>query len=380
MPITEIGRIPQPISAEDRVILAACGSLSNAAPCEHLLSRELDWDQIVRTAVHNRVISLLQRAIGQHPEVPSMIRDQLSLHSLRNELLVMRAKKAFESALPALVKVTDVTLLRGLAFAYSIFRNEVYRELGDFDFWIHAPVQKSVSGYLVDHHYVPESIQRSCDPFLVEFHYNLNMNALWCSNTARLDHRAMWAERQTVSIAGCSVGLLSAEDTFLYLCLHNVHKGLVRLYRLTDMLLLLRHSTLDWDKIAGRAEPAGIGRCVWAHGLLLNGLQPGAVPSELIERFKPSWLSRSLRGLLSYSLIMHDPNPALTGPDRSLLKNSHKQLLVRTLLIRSDNAHKILVGPCLRGAYYGYSALCRLPGLEACKQGAQRWLTMNIGT
>jgi hypothetical protein len=356
MEIADISRLRD----EDRLLLWACGG-DRAERADDVVSARTDWNYLITMALRNRVIVPLSMQLGESSTVPREVRRRLVAHRQSVGRAVAHAKASFEQVVPAIVELTDVILLRGIAYAYTLYRDHPARRIGDIDLLVNRPTTYSLSGWLADHHHVPRHIQGRCAVSL-EFHVDLNVNSSWCSRVGRLRMAQLWERRQFLSVAGCTVGTLAPEDNLVYLAYHNVAKGFVGLYRFVDLIALIRTTPPEWDVVIERARTYKVARALWINSVMINVIRPGTVPDRVINTLEPSHVTRSTIGrLFSVTRVMHDPNVARRYGQRTMVPNAAKSLLVRAVLIRPATAHNVLFGTAYRHAFRWYGSLFRLP-------------------
>jgi hypothetical protein len=348
-------------SPEDRLMWLGAVDLADPAEVENLVRTEgFDWARLLTNARDNRVLVRLADSLMNHPSIPHNLKAALAFYENKVRESVERDRVAFERALPAIVRLNQVILLRGMAHAYTLDRDRPTRLIGtDVDLVIDRPQYPSVSGRFLDHHHIPKDVQALSPPRL-EYHHNLNFKSSWCVRLARIDMKELWDRRRVLRIAGQDVGLLAVEDDIVYLSFHNVAKRFVGLYRFVDLVRMIREHDVDWEAVVERAVRYKVGRCVWANLVIVERLSPGLVPAGVLERLEPSgWMRAILRRLFAPELITQDSRRIPGHSLGKLAQAVRRGLLYRVLLVRPGNAAKILVGPINLTLFQLYSGADR---------------------
>ena len=170
------------------------------------------------------------------------------------------------------------------------------------------------NGYLFDPHY----------PRPVELHLQL-----WETGWRGLGVRPLpniWADGQTVVVAGRPMLTLSHENTAIHLSMHFAGHLIEREARLNQLLDLARfvHQVpdLNWDKITGRAAAAGVGRFLFASLFLAHEIFASPLPPA------PAWKELEREAPLAFRewLIENGVEDVLTSSCRQRRKGQDYQL------------------------------------------------------
>jgi hypothetical protein len=354
------------VSDEDALFWLCCRSLQAPVDPEALdaLAGRVDWDVILSTCIENRATVWVADQVLHAAATPAWAKARFAAEVETVARAVRKVTMAFEEAVPTIVQRHEVTLLRGIAYAHTIYKRRVVRRLGDIDLLIDTPTVASISGLLNDHHHVPQELRDRWP--MVRFEYHHDLNACWGVRIASFDMRELWARRRLLQVNGCSVGVLAAEDDFTYLCFHNVVKGFVRVYRFVDLLQIAKTRDLDWNVIIERAHRYGVSGPVWINCVAVNQFWPGTVPLEVVQAVKPAAAqARLLLHAFSGHAILHDPNPALRNEHSSRILQFRKVCFVQAALLRKENIIALTLACAVRLLTDLYSRVYAAPLLGA---------------
>jgi hypothetical protein len=327
------------LRSEDSLLyLAAAGTAEAVEKIGQIASTGVDWVRLLKCAEANRVVVSLAHCLVGCDAVPAKVKWMLVAYELRLQQSINAQKDEFERVLPTILRDNEVILLRGISYAYTIYKDIPIRPIGDVDLLVDMPVTLSFYGHISDHLVVPQEVRESCKLLYLEYHRDLNINAWWYSSLSRIRMSELWERSLPLTIAGHHVRLLSREDAFIYLSYHNVAKGFCRLYRFVDMLHILADGSLDWDAIVDRSKQYKLTSSVWANCVMLNTLRPGTVPAQVVRQIQPGSIVRRLVGrTFSPEAVIHFHH-----------RRSPSSLLVRLLLVRLGIAHKVVFGDVFR--------------------------------
>jgi hypothetical protein len=322
----------------------------------------VDWEGVLRIFAENKIVRAASRCLMSEPAVPRVVKQQLAAMGLQVQSSSEGTISAFESVLPYLEKLDDLILLKGTAFWYDLYKGSRFRHVGDIDLLMDKIAPASVRGRLLDHYPVPQEVSSRVKNLFLEFHHDFNVFGGFL--VLRIDMRGLRDRCRFIQVGGCSVGLLSPEDDFLYIAYHNVREGFCGLYRFLDLREIIRRNQLDWQVIQERAIQWGLARSVWSNGLALSLLFGEGLPDKVLLRLAPRPLMQKLlTRLLNLDLLVRDPNPTLPSSHRSITKNWKKQVLVLLVLVNPWNWHKLLVGRLVHPMFGLYRALIKVAGL-----------------
>jgi hypothetical protein len=359
-------------AVEDPAAPRALAQLATSGP---------DWWGLLATMQYNRCLMYIEQQLLDSPVVPAEIKAAVMLQAETVRADDRRLRRRFEAMLPVILRHGPVVLLRGVANAYTMYREVARRPIGsDVDLLIDKPPLPSFSGWLQDHWAIPEEVQELFPP-RIELHRDLNVKSSWGVRVGAMDMRAMWERRRPIVVAGHEVGVLAPEDGLIYVAQHNALKGLVRLYRFVDLVDWITYEALHWEEVIERSREYRVAPAVWINLRIVNQLRPGTVPDEVVRRLEPGTLRRRfVERMFKLESVLHDPTPlpddwvgyrgakgAATpgspGAPRASrrMRRIRKGLLLRMLVTRPGNAHRVLLGPLFDASFKAYSRVARWP-------------------
>ncbi|MGI9534593.1 MAG: nucleotidyltransferase domain-containing protein [Thermodesulfobacteriota bacterium] len=276
---------------------------------ENLTSSELEF--IIDQAVHHRVVNIVSSAFNSKffaniPEdiinrVNELNREEvIKIMYLTNELTELN--KEFNS------KEIEYILLKGLALGADLYGDLNLRQIGDLDLLVRKEdidkaatlllnrgynyffdltdrqrkIYENSSIYLSDHdmHY---SFFHPVKKVSVELHWSL-MPEKYSFYQKTKD---VFDRKKTINIEGNEINSLSEEDLLLFLSLHGVKHGWLRLFWLCDIARFLKvKDKVDLACVIRRAESLNCSRSLF---LALNSSElviPGQLNEELIGYIK----------------------------------------------------------------------------------------------
>ena len=151
------------------------------------------------------------------------------------------------------------------------------------------PLPKLIPNVVNDHHTRYENLNSKLP---IEVHWE----DILIDDLVPRDLPAMWRRAVPITIEGVAVKTLCLEDHLLHLCAHAHHHRFEYLYRISDLLFILRDhfDEIDWDLFLEtvRIEEAQVP--VYFSFRLVSQLYGLALPEELMDQLKPDSLRRWL--------------------------------------------------------------------------------------
>lgn len=260
-------------------------------------------------------------ASGEAAEALKTAAKQRRFDALRNSRETVRLSNALSAA------AVRHVVLKGAPLAYQLYGDVAARDSKDIDLlvdaaqWDAARAVVEAAGYAPHRDYPasgPGALATKDSSFIdraagieVELHHRLfDIPALLPRTFAEL-----WTDRVTVAMGGTDVPVLSARDTFLYLCGHGAESAWFRLKWLQDIARI--RDVARADAIAGHVAAAramGFGRVVTS-ALILSGQIYGSSGDALDAD----------RGTMR---IVERARAALDAPEGAAHERSLGQLLV----------------------------------------------------
>ena len=227
----------------------------------------------------------------QMAEKYQMIKSVLSLLKVRQiDFLVLKGPAIAEACYPepSLRYFTDLDLLARPADRERIdiaLRELGYRlEAGHID-----PLPRLIPQTVLDHHTRYEHDQ-------IKFPVEVHWEDILIDDLVPRDLPGMWHRAMPVSIEGVAVKILSLEDHLLHLCAHAHHHRFENLYRVTDLLFILRdrYDQIDWGQFCETVALEEAQVPVYYSFCLVNDLYGVSLPEDLMAQLKPDGLRRWL--------------------------------------------------------------------------------------
>ncbi len=336
---------------ELRILLVACKPIiseQEKAYLKELASGDLDWALLLQGADVNRVAYYLCKHMLPFAEDDNLKKVMFSQVATTMQH-VHRLKECFEKVLPALLKdQEDILLLRGIAYYYDMYKEQAPRLAGDIDLLIKNPSRFSITGFFRDHYPVAEEVQALVPEDMdVEYHRDLGVYTYWGLRTANFPMKSFWQRAHELEVNGSKLKVLDPLDNFLYLCHHNLTKGMIKLYRYCDLYEIIEHHKLDLPLIAERAKEYQVNGAVWINLKILQDIYGESFVSDslLAQLGVSDKAQQKMLELLDYQSIMFDPNPVLQYRFADAQANRKRITLIRLGLKSPYNFWKMWFTP-----------------------------------
>lgn len=319
-------------SPDLRFVVAAARLASGSAvgpTLNHAGAQVRNWDVVHRGLAHHGLVGLAVPRMRHTDAVPATTLAALTtehgahvvgvMHRMRELVRIARALDAagirhlFIKGIALSVQLYADPLARGgrdidVMVERSRMRDaeEILRDL-DYELPIHAaPTDPDVTEPAKESGWVHRESR-----ILVELHDRL------CDNHALLpwDFEMLWAERETLRIAGMAVPAMARRRLPVYLAVHGIRHGWQRLLWLVDLATVLG-GPAAWEEAMDDAAPLGLEGMMLHVGWALHHWLARPVPDALLMRGKRRIDVRLLNGLVAR---FHDgPNWYETQPRHSV--------------------------------------------------------------
>jgi hypothetical protein len=292
---------------EEQLLLACARTIIDAATAERirtLSDGNIDWQYTLTQATLHRIVPLVCQSLSEicSEQVPAEVLKQMREHSsfsARYNLYrtgeLIKLQRLFErngiAALP----------FKGPILALAAYGNLGLRDYGDLDILVRPQDVLKTKQLLLGCGYrlvsqpgsrkEPRFSQRNKDIIFDSHDGRVRVELHW-RLTGRhfdfpLDLNSLWAQPETISLAGSEVRTLAPEDLLLYLCMHGSRHGCERLLWISDVAELLRtHPVMDWESLMRKSSRLGSRRTL-ALGLILardvSGLE---LPEDVWRKVK----------------------------------------------------------------------------------------------
>lgn len=256
-----------------------------------------DWDIVQRGLVHHGLIGLAAPALLRAGFMP--VAACAALEAARRAHFVGAMRRLQE--LVRIARALDAAgiryvFIKGIALSIQLYGDPVARGGRDIDVLVERERTRDAEAILRELDYVPPIHASPARPdedtppkesgwvhgesrILVELHDRL------CENPALLpwNFEALWAERETVTIAGVAVPTMTRRRLPIYLAVHGVRHGWQRLMWLTDLAVLL-DSDAAWDETLATATKEGLEGMMLHVGWALHHWLARPVPASVLAR------------------------------------------------------------------------------------------------
>ncbi len=261
----------------------------------------LDWEYIVSTALHHRVMPLLYRSI--HNVCPESV-PNIILERLRKYFLANAARNVLQTA--QLLKLLDLledqgvvaVPFKGPALAEAVYGDVALRQFCDLDILVsrrNAPMaydllmsqgfqpevrlsSKQIGAYL-QKEYSFTSFSNN-GKVIVDIHWEMTGRYTACPFDLQLSEDRL----EYVTLNGKRIRQLSAEDLLVYLCLHGTKDCWSCLNAVCSLAELIRsHPKMDWVYVKRLARKMRCQRMLSLGLLLAHGLVGASLPTSVLE-------------------------------------------------------------------------------------------------
>jgi hypothetical protein len=283
-------------AAETALLRALVRSSSETAPIG-ALAETIDWPLLVAAAERHRLAPLVFEGLSRFPSLPAGVRARLeNLRNLELAKSVVRLHHVEELGGIALREGLDLHLLKGAAFATTLYRDPGLRPMSDIDV-LSSPAafdrwsrELETLGYcLVDVSDHASCYRRRATGVLVELHRALTS----ASDFLGLDTRAL-LERSRPLEGGLRT--LSWEDHLLHLSLHASFQHGFRQAGLNawDAFIITERDDFDVASFLERARAPRLAPWVYG-GLAMTGAVFDGPRLAAIRRALEDSVPRSIR-------------------------------------------------------------------------------------
>ena len=279
-------------------LLVACCHNAEKSDLIPLLTPDLKWDRVIKSAEHHRLLPALCAALASRNRLPSALRVRAHKHAwriLHFTVELTKIARCFEQhGIPFLAH-------KGLALAQVLYSDPAMRQFGDLDLLVKPQDVPQARSALMELGYEPglrlsarqeKSYLRSgyeyvfglnSERYLVEVQWQIVPR--FCAINFDIDE--LFNRAMQVEVDGARVRTLGYEDQLLVLCVHAAKHEWAQLGMLRDILTLTQFD-LDWKWITAEARGLGISRILQVSLLAVRELffvdLPEAVESIPVSR------------------------------------------------------------------------------------------------
>ena len=258
---------PRRFDPEFELVLACCGH-AGQFDITSLLTPDLDWERVLESAEHHRLIPAMHSALVGKNGVPSTLRVRAHKHAwrvLHFTVELTKIARSFEQ------RGIEFLAHKGPALAQLLYGNPAMRQFGDLDVIVRAQDFARAKDALTESGYDPglrlsvrqeKSFLRSgyecsfglkSERNLVELQWQIVPR--FCSMNFDID--ALFSRSTQIELDGLSLRTMGREDLLLVLCVHAAKHAWAQLGMLRDIAALTNFN-LDWSWIVAEARRLGI--------------------------------------------------------------------------------------------------------------------------
>jgi len=269
----------------------ACCDRANQFDITSLLTPDLDWQRVLESAEHHRLIPAMHAALAGKNGVPSTLRVRAHKHAwrvLHFTVELMKIARCFEQ------RGIEFLAHKGPALAQLLYGNPAMRQFGDLDVMVRPRDFARAKDALIALGYDPalQLSVRQEKSFLrsgYESSFGLNsernlVELQWqivprfCSINFDID--ALFSRSIQVKLDAVPLRTMGHEDLLLVLCVHAAKHEWAHLGMLRDIAALTNFS-LDWDWMLAEARRLGILKILQVSFFALSELFNTSLPMQL---------------------------------------------------------------------------------------------------
>ncbi len=284
---------------EANLLLACARRFTGRDPAElrEALAQHLNWPAILELADAHSVMPLLFRALEQESpdRIPPQIRARFERHARTN--LIQTAELLKILKLLEQHRIPTIAL-KGPVLAQWGYGDLALREFSDLDLLIrreHVAPAKDVlikAGYRLRsgiHSSSKNGLLRSKDGELIFESVNrgINIDLHWKLFPdyfpESLDPEELWQNLASVPLGGQAVPTLSPENTLLFLAGHGGKHRWERLVWICDFTVILKRTSIDWNRLLAHARQAHIERMLFVGVQLASDILGANLPQGVLH-------------------------------------------------------------------------------------------------
>jgi hypothetical protein len=242
-----------------------------------LIRQELDWGALLKMAAFHEIVPLLYQGLSPFkadldPQGWQALRGAYLENATRNVFLSKTLLQTLETLRQAGI---EALALKGPALAVLVYGDLVMRQYVDLDILIQPTNFNRAADILTQNGWLrPFQLSDAQKTWLVRTendlsftrtgaHLELHWDVAEKGVRSGIPRDLWWTNVQPVELLERPVPTLSAENTFLYLCLHGCKHGWLKFKYLADLAYFYQASSgLDWEVVLQQARRLGLLRSV----------------------------------------------------------------------------------------------------------------------
>lgn len=262
------------------------------------------------------------------PEVATRLTLGYSLSAVHT---AVQHEGTLAGVLEALATVgVEVVVLKGMAFAHTIYPAPHLRPKSDIDLWI-QPAQIPLAlerltalGFRVAEGEVPTQaptwqegeialVFGTTSAFRIELQFP-PMRGLWARHCATIDPATLWQRSVPVTIAGQPARVLSTADALIHVAYHQAinHQFTYPcwLRSVLDIHLLVNQGKPQWEGLVASARVWKLQTVTWTVLTLAQTLVGTPIPAEVLASLAPSAARQAIIRRLELERTILEAHPA----------------------------------------------------------------------
>jgi hypothetical protein len=278
---------------------------------------DIDWERVFELSQRHGISQLVYRALkGHRSGIPNHIldslRDQCETGAVRN---LQYSQTLIEVYSTLDTNDIDVIPYRGPILSAVAYDDIALRRFGDLDLLVRRNDIPEIKNILGNQGFVPQYWLPSTDRLtrgqewayirfnrdyrlrntetntLIELHWRIIDLKFPTSTT--LD--TVWDRRETISLSGHEISVLSPEDRLFMLCIHGSRHHWERFLWIVDVAEFLQRYSVNWERIVQWAKAQHCTRMLALGPLLAHDLFDTDVPDLIFELVAEDPKIRTLR-------------------------------------------------------------------------------------
>lgn len=288
---------------------------------QSLLEEEIDWECVTKKACLHGIVPIVYRTLEGMAEerVPKAALNKLWVYTRmiadRNTLLVDELNtilKLFSS------EGIEAMPLKGPLLATELYGNLALRPMADLDILVRTRDVPKAKRLLLARGYLPEkdlSARQENEYFNhgSAFHFyqakwKLNVDLHWrIVRWQAFKSDFLWSRAVTVRSGEIQSLWLAPEELFLYLCIHLDKSPSYQLKWILDIaLILVRHPTMNWDRVKELACGTGNRRTILRVLCVVDRILGVPVPQKLAQEVHTEPRNMAFASLIMGQLFRDD--------------------------------------------------------------------------
>jgi hypothetical protein len=266
---------------EFELVLACCDH-ARQYDLTSMLTPDLDWERVLESAEHHRLIPAMHGALSGNNGVPSTLRARAHKHAwrvLHFTAELQKIARCFEQ------RGIEFLAHKGPALAQLLYGDPAMRQFGDLDVIVRSRDFRRAKDVLIESGYDSNlRLSPRHEQALLRSGYECSFGLNSARNLVELqwqivprfysinfDIDALFSRSMQVNLDDVALRTLGPEDLLMVLCVHAAKHEWVQLGMLRDIAALMNFD-LDWNWIVAEARRLGIIKILQVSLLAANKL------------------------------------------------------------------------------------------------------------